>query len=193
MKATYSDIETDPEVKARIEKGEDSTYTFLGITWDLLTNTILPNIYFNMTSQGWPNFGALLQIWGNCKFQIWGNAPNLGQKPIFNLEIEWENMLSASHNYSWTFLKPSSLFLCASLATTIKRHGNITKKHVLDSKNFSKYGKLTQIWSNFFDDDTLTQIWGNSPVIGKLHVLYGEKYSVYALKEKEFSFWGIIF
>ena len=120
-------------------------------------------------SQGWPNFGALLQIWGNCKFQIWGNAPNLGQKPIFNLEIEWENMLSASHNYSWTFPKPSSLFLCASLATTIKRHGNITKKHVSDNKNFSKYGKLTQIWSNFFDDDTLTQIWGNSPVIGRLH------------------------
>ena len=90
MKATYSDIETDPEVKARIEKGEDSTYTFLGITWDLLTNTILPNIYFNMTSQGWPNFGALLQIWGNCKFQIWGNAPNLGQKPIFNDNFENE-------------------------------------------------------------------------------------------------------
>ena len=134
-------------------------------------------------SQGWPNFGALLQIWGNCKFQIWGNAPNLGQKPIFNLEIEWENMLSASHNYSWTCPKPSSLFLCASLATTIKRHRNITEKHVLDSKNFSKYGKLTQIWSNFFDDDTLTQIWGNSPVIGRLQVLNEKKNLVYSLSE----------
>ena len=110
----------------------------------------------------WPNFRALLQIWGNCKFQIWGNAPNLGQKPILNLEFEWENLLSASHNYSWTCPEPSSLFLCALLATTIKRYGNITKTHVLDNKNFSEYGKLTQIWRNFFDGDTLTQIWGNS-------------------------------
>ena len=145
--------------------------------WDMTpVFTVGPFVpVFTVVCQGWPNFRALLQIWGNCKFQIWGNAPNLGQKPILNLEFEWENLLSASHNYPWTCPEPSSLFLCALLATTIKRYGNITKTHVLDNKNFSEYGKLTQIWSNFFDDDTLTQIWGNSPVIGRLQVLNEKK------------------
>ena len=103
----------------------------------------------NVNSQGWPIFGALPQIWVNCKFQIWGNDPNLGQRLIFKLEIEWENISSSSCNYSWTCPKYSRIFLCALLATTIRCHRNITKKHVLDNKNFSKYGKLTQIWSNF--------------------------------------------
>ena len=102
------------------------------------------------SSQGWPIFGALLQIWVNCKFQIWGNDPNLGQKLIFKLEIQWENNSSLSHNYSRTCPNHSRIFICASLTTTIRSHRNITKKHVLDNKNFSKYGKLTQIWSNFF-------------------------------------------
>ena len=34
-----------------VPKGKDSTYTFLGITWDLLTNTILPKIYFNLAKK----------------------------------------------------------------------------------------------------------------------------------------------
>ena len=51
LKATYSDVNTDPEVKARISNGEDSTYNFLGLTWCLLTNTLLPNIYFNLTKK----------------------------------------------------------------------------------------------------------------------------------------------
>ena len=102
-----------------------------------------------MFSQGWPIFGSLPQIWVNCKFQIWGNDPNLGQRLIFKLEIEWENISSSSCNYSWTCPKYSRIFLCALLAPTIRCHRNITKKHVLDNKNFSKYGKLTQIWSNF--------------------------------------------
>ena len=101
-------------------------------------------------SQGWPNFGALLQIWGNCKFQIWGNAPNLGHKPIFNMKIEWENMLSASHNYSWTCPKPSSLFLCALLATTIKRHGNITKKICFVQQKFLQIWEIDPNLEQFF-------------------------------------------
>ena len=48
LKATYSDINTDPEVKSRINKGEEATYNFLGLSWCLLTNTLLPNIYFNL-------------------------------------------------------------------------------------------------------------------------------------------------
>ena len=96
-----------------------------------------------------PYLGHWPKIWVNCKFQIWGNDPNLGQRLIFKLEIEWENISSSSCNYSWTCPKYSRIFLCALLATTIRCHRNITKKHVLDNKNFSKYGKLTQIWSNF--------------------------------------------
>ena len=102
-----------------------------------------------LNSQGWPKFGALPQIWVNWKFQIWGNDPNLGQKLIFKIEIQWESNSSLSHNYSRTWPKHSIIFICASLTTTIRSHRNITKKHVLDNKNFSKYGKLTQIWSNF--------------------------------------------
>ena len=30
---------------------EESTYNFLGLTWCLLTNTLLPNIYFNLTKK----------------------------------------------------------------------------------------------------------------------------------------------
>ena len=130
----------------------------------------------------------MAHIWVNCKFQIWGNDPNLGQKLIFKLKIQWENNSSLSHNYSRTCPNHSRIFICASLTTTIRSHRNITKKHVLNNKNFSKYGKLTQIWSNFFDDDTLTQIWGNSPVIGRLQVLNEKKNLVYSFSEKDFSF-----
>ena len=63
--------------------------------------------------------------------------------------IKWENISSSSCNYSWTCPKYSRIFICALLATMIRCHRNITKKHVFDNKNFSKYGKLTQIWSNF--------------------------------------------
>ena len=48
MKGTYTDEKTDPKMKERIEQGEDDTYTFLGIRWNLRTNTILPNLYFNL-------------------------------------------------------------------------------------------------------------------------------------------------
>ena len=58
--------------------------------WDMTpVFTVGPFVpVFTVVCQGWPNFRALLQIWGNCKFQIWGNAPNLGQKPIFNVNFE---------------------------------------------------------------------------------------------------------
>ena len=118
--------------------------------WDMTpVFTVGPFVpVFTVVCQGWPNFRALLQIWGNCKFQIWGNAPNLGQKPILNLEFEWENLLSASHNYSWTCPEPSSLFLCALLATTIKRQGNIKKNTFWTTKispnmgNWPKFGAI---------------------------------------------------
>ena len=58
LKATYSDILADPEIKERINNGEDSTYTFLGITWNLLNNTILPNIYFNLSKKNRGTSGA---------------------------------------------------------------------------------------------------------------------------------------
>ena len=48
LKATYTDIKTDPEIKEKIDKDEESTYNFLGLTWCLLTNTLLPNLYFNL-------------------------------------------------------------------------------------------------------------------------------------------------
>ena len=51
LKATYTDIKTDPGMKERINNGEDDTYTFLGIRWNLLTNTVLPNIYFNLAKK----------------------------------------------------------------------------------------------------------------------------------------------
>jgi len=94
-------------------------------------------------SQGWPIFGTLPQIWVNWKFQIWGNDPNLGQKLNFKFEIQWESNSSLSHNYSRTWPKHSRIFICVELTTTIRSHRNITKKHVLDNTNFSKYGKLT--------------------------------------------------
>ena len=122
-------------------------------------------------SQGWPIFGALPQIWVNCKFQIWGNDPNLGQRLIFKLEIEWENISSSSCNYSWTCPKYSRIFLCALLATTIRCHRNITKKHVLDNKNFSKYGKLTQNWSNFLMILFWPKFGANLQLLGYLHYL----------------------
>ena len=89
-----------------------------------------------VNSQGWPIFGSLPQIWVNCKFQIWGNDPNLGQKQIFKLEVEWENMSSLSHNYSGTCPDPSSIYLCALFATAIKCQENITNKHFLNNKKF---------------------------------------------------------
>ena len=50
LKGTYTDIGTDPEILLKLAKHEDEspTYTFLGITWDLAGNTILPNSYFNL-------------------------------------------------------------------------------------------------------------------------------------------------
>ena len=51
LKATYTDIGTDPGMKERIDNGEDNTYTFLGIRWNLLNNTVLPNIYFNLAKK----------------------------------------------------------------------------------------------------------------------------------------------
>ena len=51
LKGTYTDIETDPEMEERIRKGEDDTYSFLGIRWNLITNTVLPNIYFNLAKK----------------------------------------------------------------------------------------------------------------------------------------------
>ena len=131
-------------------------------------------------SQGWPIFGSLPQIWVSCKFQIWGNDPNLGQRLIFKLEIKWDNISSSSCNYSWTCPMYSRTFLCALLATTIRCHRNITKKHVLDNKNFSKYGKLTQIWSNFLT----MKYW---PKFGAILQLLG--YLQYLKKKKRFSFY----
>ena len=122
-------------------------------------------------SQGWPIFGALPQIWVNCKFQIWGNDPNLGQKLIFKLEIQWENNSSSSHNYSRTCPNHSRISICASLTTTIRSHRNITKKHVLDNKNFSKYGKLTQIWSNFLMMKFWPKFGAILQLLGYLHYL----------------------
>ena len=52
------------------------------------------------TGQGWPIFGSLPQIWVNCKFQIWGNDPNLGQRLIFKLEIKWEDISSEYECYN---------------------------------------------------------------------------------------------
>ena len=49
LKWTYTDVGTDPEILQKLAKTEESpTYTFLGITWDLVHNTILPNSYFNL-------------------------------------------------------------------------------------------------------------------------------------------------
>ena len=111
-------------------------------------------------------FGSLPQIWVNCKFQIWGNDPNLGQKLIFKSEIQWESNSSLSHNYSRTWPKHSRIFICVSLTTTIRSHRNMKKKHVLDNKNFSKYGKLTLIWSDFL----MKKFW---PKFGAIPQLLG--------------------
>ena len=50
LKDTYTDVGTDPEILQKLakENEESPTYTFLGITWDLVNNTILPNSYFNL-------------------------------------------------------------------------------------------------------------------------------------------------
>ena len=49
LKGAYTDIGTDPDILQKLAKTEESpTYTFLGITWDLVHNTILPNSYFNL-------------------------------------------------------------------------------------------------------------------------------------------------
>ena len=50
LKSTYTDIGTDPNILLKLAKNEDEspTYTFLGITWDLAHNTILPNSYFKL-------------------------------------------------------------------------------------------------------------------------------------------------
>ena len=45
-------------------------------------------------------------------------------------------------------------------------NGSIEEKHVFDSINFPKFGKLTQIWGDFFNNGSLPQIWGNSPDLG---------------------------
>ena len=50
IKGTYTDVGTDPDILLKLAKKEDEspTYTFLGITWDLAGNTILPNSYSNL-------------------------------------------------------------------------------------------------------------------------------------------------
>ena len=50
LKGTYTDICTDPNILLKLAKNEDEspTYMFLGITWDLAGNTIIPNSYFNL-------------------------------------------------------------------------------------------------------------------------------------------------
>ena len=45
LKGTYTDVATDPEILNKLGKEQDKepTYTFLGITWNLLTNQVKPN------------------------------------------------------------------------------------------------------------------------------------------------------
>ena len=50
LKATYCDIKTDPDILKKLGKeGEEAPcYNFLGISWNLRDNTVLPNTYFNL-------------------------------------------------------------------------------------------------------------------------------------------------
>ena len=53
LKPTYTDIENDPEVLKNLgmEKEENRCYNFLGLSWNLKTNTIMPTTYFNMVKK----------------------------------------------------------------------------------------------------------------------------------------------
>ena len=119
-----------------------------------------------ITSQGWPIFGALPQIWVNCKFQIWGNDPNLGQKLIFKLEIQFENNSSLSHNYSRTCPKHSTIFIYVlhwplrwGVIEIFQKNMFWTTKISPNMGDWPKFGAI-------FYEEILIQIWSNSPVIG---------------------------
>ena len=49
LKGTYTNVKTDKDILTKPNKfGENHHYTFLGLQWDLVENTILPNIYFKL-------------------------------------------------------------------------------------------------------------------------------------------------
>ena len=50
LKATFTDIKTDPEILKTLgnEKDEEPSYSFLSIKWNLVDNTIKPLSYFNL-------------------------------------------------------------------------------------------------------------------------------------------------
>ena len=45
LKSTYTDVKTDAEILKKLGKEGEKvpSYAFLGITWNLLNNTVLPN------------------------------------------------------------------------------------------------------------------------------------------------------
>ena len=53
LKATYTSIQTDPEILKKLGKENDKvpTYAFLGISWNLKKNSILPLTYFNLSKK----------------------------------------------------------------------------------------------------------------------------------------------
>ena len=53
-------------------------------------------------SQGPPRSGSFPQIWGNEKFQNWGNSPELGKWQIFDQFFLMEELIVMSYNYSGT-------------------------------------------------------------------------------------------
>ena len=53
LKGTYTNVATDPKILEKLgkENDENPSYTFLGINWNLLTNEVKPNTYFNMAKK----------------------------------------------------------------------------------------------------------------------------------------------
>ena len=53
LKNTYTTVGTDPGILAKLGKEEEPSliYNFLGLKWNLLQNTIMPNSYFGLAKK----------------------------------------------------------------------------------------------------------------------------------------------
>ena len=112
-------------------------------------------LYFNfgfeahISSQGPPRSGSFPQIWGNDKFQNWGNSPDLGKWQIFDQFFVMEESIVTSYNYSGTCIIywRIKIYICVPRQGTRKK---LFKINIFFAVKFSPdLGKLPRFQENF--------------------------------------------
>ena len=124
-----------------------------------------------MNSQGPPRSGSLPQIWGNGKFQNWGNSPDLEKLQIFDQYFVMEKSIVTSYNYSGKCL----IYWRRKKIIVVPRQGNrkknIQTKPTFCRENCPRSGETPQISGKYSMLLIFPQIQGISLVLGQSQLL----------------------